>query len=68
MPEHRLSQQTDQAVSAILASVRASARASATVSVIRDQQLRREPERRSTKAPRRRDQRDARLFNLTRRS
>jgi hypothetical protein len=29
--------------------------------VIREQQLRREPERRSTKAPRRRDQRAARL-------
>jgi hypothetical protein len=59
-----LSQQTDQAVSAILANVRASARVSATVSVIRDQQLRREPERRSTKAPRRRNQRDARLFKV----
>jgi hypothetical protein len=32
--------------------------------VIREQQLRREPERRSTKAPRRRDQRGARLFKL----
>ncbi len=32
--------------------------------MIRDEQLRRVPERRSTKAPRRRDQHDARLFKV----
>ena len=36
----------------------------AALAFIREQQLRREPERRSTKAPRRRDQRDARLFKV----
>jgi transposase len=36
----------------------------AALAFIRDEQLRREPERRSTKAPRRRDQRDARLFKV----
>jgi hypothetical protein len=34
----------------------------AALAFIREEQLRREPERRSTKAPRRRDQRDACLF------
>jgi hypothetical protein len=34
------------------------------LAMIRDEQLRRVPERRSTKAPRRRDQRDARLFKV----
>jgi hypothetical protein len=34
------------------------------LAMIRDQQLRRGPERRSTKAPRRRDQRDVRLFKV----
>jgi hypothetical protein len=32
------------------------------LAMIRDEQLRRGPERRSAKAPRRRDQRDRRLF------
>jgi hypothetical protein len=36
----------------------------AALAFIRGQQLRREPERRSTKAPRRRDQRNARLFKV----
>ena len=36
----------------------------AALAFIREQQLRREPERRSTKAPRRRDQRAARLFKV----
>jgi hypothetical protein len=36
----------------------------AALAFIREQQLRREPERRSTKAPRRRDQHDARLFKV----
>ena len=39
-------------------------RLSAALTFIREQQLHREPERRSTKAPRRRDQRDARLFKV----
>ena len=39
-------------------------RLSAALAFIREQQLRREPLRRSTKAPRRRDQRDARLFKV----
>jgi hypothetical protein len=39
-------------------------RLGAALAFIREQQLRREPERRSTKAPRRRDQRDARLFKV----
>jgi hypothetical protein len=34
------------------------------LAMIRDEQLRRGPERRSEKAPRRRDQRDARLFKI----
>jgi hypothetical protein len=34
------------------------------LAMIRDEQLRRGPERRSAKAPRRRDQRDARLFKI----
>ena len=36
----------------------------AALAFIREEQLRREPLRRSTKAPRRRDQRDARLFKV----
>jgi hypothetical protein len=36
----------------------------AHASGLRADQLRREPQRRSTKAPRRRDQRDARLFKV----
>ena len=36
----------------------------AVLAMIRDEQLRRGPERRSVKAPRRRDQRDARLFKI----
>jgi hypothetical protein len=36
----------------------------AALAFIRDQQLRREPEHRSNRAPRRRDQRDARLFKI----
>jgi hypothetical protein len=39
-------------------------RLGAALAFIREEQLRREPERRSTKAPRRRDQRDARLFKV----
>jgi hypothetical protein len=39
-------------------------RLGAALAFIRDEQLRRGPERRSTKAPRRRDQRDARLFKV----
>jgi hypothetical protein len=39
-------------------------RLGAVLAMIRDQQLRREPQRRSTKAPRRRDQRGARLFKV----
>src|SRR5271169_965950 len=39
-------------------------RLGAVLAVIRDQQLQREPVHRSTKAPRRRDQRDARLFKV----
>jgi Winged helix-turn helix len=39
-------------------------RLGAALAVIREDQLRREPQRRSTKAPRRRDQRDARLFKV----
>ncbi len=34
------------------------------LAMIREEQLHREPPRRSTKAPRRRDQRDARLFKI----
>jgi hypothetical protein len=34
------------------------------LAMIRDEQLRRGPEHRSTKAPRRRDQREARLFRV----
>jgi hypothetical protein len=34
------------------------------LALIREEQLRREPQRRSTKAPHRRDQRDARLFKV----
>ena len=36
----------------------------AALAFIRDQQLRREPERRSDRAPRRRDQHNARLFKV----
>ncbi len=36
----------------------------AALAFIREEQLRREPARLSTKAPRRRDQRDARLFKV----
>jgi hypothetical protein len=36
----------------------------AVLAMIRDEQLRRGPERHSAKAPRRRDQRDARLFKI----
>jgi hypothetical protein len=36
----------------------------AALAFIRDQQLRREPEHRSDRAPRRRDQHDARLFEV----
>ena len=39
-------------------------RLGAALAFIRDEQLRRGPQRRSTKAPRRRDQRDARLFKV----
>jgi hypothetical protein len=39
-------------------------RLGAALAFIREEQLRREPLRRSTKAPRRRDQRDARLFKV----
>lgn len=39
-------------------------RLGAALTFIREEQLRREPQRRSTKAPRRRDQRDARLFKV----
>jgi transposase len=39
-------------------------RLGAALAFIREEQRRREPERRSTKAPRRRDQRDARLFKV----
>ena len=39
-------------------------RLGAVLAMIRDQQLRRVPERRSTKAPRRRDQQNARLFKV----
>ena len=39
-------------------------RLGAALAFIRDEQLRRGPERRSMKAPRRRDQRDARLFKV----
>ena len=39
-------------------------RLGAALSFIREEQLRREPQRRSTKAPRRRDQRGARLFKV----
>jgi winged helix-turn helix protein len=39
-------------------------RLGAALAFIREQQLRREPERRSDRAPRRRDQRDARLFKV----
>jgi hypothetical protein len=39
-------------------------RLGAALAFIREEQLRREPERRSMKAPRRRDQRDARLFKV----
>jgi len=39
-------------------------RLGAALAFIREEQLRREPQRRSTKAPRRRDQRDARLFKV----
>jgi hypothetical protein len=40
------------------------ARLGPILAMIRDEQLRRGPERRSMKAPRRRDQRDARLFKV----
>jgi hypothetical protein len=36
----------------------------AALTFIREEQLRREPQRRSMKAPRRRDQRDGRLFKV----
>jgi len=36
----------------------------AALAMIRDEQLRREPEARSDRAPRRRDQSDARLFKV----
>jgi len=39
-------------------------RLGAALTFIREEQLRREPQRRSMKAPRRRDQRDARLFKV----
>jgi hypothetical protein len=39
-------------------------RLGAVLAMIRDEQLRREPEQRSQSAPRRRDQRDARLFKV----
>ncbi|MGA8760218.1 MAG: ISNCY family transposase, partial [Stellaceae bacterium] len=39
-------------------------RLGAALAFIREQQLRREPERRSDRAPRRRDQRDPRLFKV----
>ncbi len=39
-------------------------RLGAVLAMLRDQQLRREPERRSDSAPRRRDQRNARLFKV----
>jgi hypothetical protein len=39
-------------------------RLGAALTFIREEQLRREPQRRSTKAPRRRDQRGARLFKV----
>ena len=39
-------------------------RLSAALALIREEQLRRASQRRSTKAPRRRDQRDARLFKV----
>ena len=39
-------------------------RLGAALAFIREQQLRREPQRRSNRAPRRRDQRDARLFKV----
>jgi transposase-like protein len=39
-------------------------RLGAVLAMIRDQQLQREPEHRSTKAPRRRDQQNARLFKV----
>ena len=39
-------------------------RLGAALDFIREQQRRREPQRRSTKAPLRRDQRDARLFKV----
>jgi hypothetical protein len=39
-------------------------RLGAALTFIREEQLRREPQRRSTKAPRRRDQRDGRLFKV----
>jgi hypothetical protein len=39
-------------------------RLGAALAFIRDERLRRGPQRRSTKAPRRRDQRDARLFKV----
>ncbi len=39
-------------------------RLGAALAFIREEQLRRGPQRRSTKAPRRRDQRDARLFKV----
>ena len=39
-------------------------RLGAVLTFIREEQLRREPQRRSTKAPRRRDQHDALLFKV----
>jgi hypothetical protein len=39
-------------------------RLGAVLAMIRDQQLSREPQHRSQRAPRRRDQRDARLFKV----
>jgi hypothetical protein len=39
-------------------------RLGAALAFVREEQRRREPERRSTKAPRRRDQRNARLFKV----
>jgi hypothetical protein len=45
-------------------STRDNKRLGPVLAMIRDEQLRREPVHRSTKAPRRRDQRDARLFKV----
>jgi hypothetical protein len=51
-------QQVDQAA------IADNKRLGAVLAMIRDQQLQREPEHRSTKAPRRRDQHNARLFKV----